>query len=200
MKNTFLLFLTTWIAFVVTSCVHVPPTDLVQEFNVINETADEWQAECHLVWNARELNDSISFSITTPAHMTMSDSAYFLIREGRISIFMMDPDRPLDHIYSTNHGVGGCCIKTRLYNLSTGAVYKWTQHLDWYPNLYSNPDFSYKHPTEEFANLDQEQWDAPFEWLCNSFSESNGGHSGHHTFQCLINDSIINAVQTQEID
>ncbi len=52
MKNIILLSLAIWIAFAVTSCVPVPPTDLVQEFNVINETADEWQAECHLVWNA----------------------------------------------------------------------------------------------------------------------------------------------------
>ena len=199
MKNTLVISLTIWIAFAVTSCVPVPPTDLVQKFNVINETADEWQAECHLVWNATELSDSIFFSITTPAHMTMSDSAYFLIREGRISIFMMDPYTPLDDIYSTNHGVGGCCIKTRLYNLSTGDVYQWTQHLDCYPNLYSCPDFSYKHPNEEqFPYLVYEQWDAPFEWLCSSISESSWSH-GHHTFQCLINDSILNAAQTQRI-
>ena len=192
MKNIILLSLAIWIAFAVTSCVPVPPTDLVQEFNVINETADEWQAECHLVWNATELSDSISFSITTPAHMTMSDSAYFIIDKGGTSMAIMEFFSPFYNMYHTYHGSGGCKIETRLCNLSTGDTYQWTQH------IFCLPNFSHKHPTEEQSPyLVYEQWDAPFEWLCNSFSESNGGHSGHHTFQCLINDSILNAAQTQ---
>ncbi len=85
------------------------------------------------------------------------------------------------YIGTVNYYYRECTPKaySRITNTRTQASYEWKQDLFDFPI----PDIEY-------------QQELPLRWDC-IVSEEETPQKGHHTFQCLINDSILNAAQTQ---
>ena len=166
--STFLVF-STLIMFC--SCGFHGKAEDTQTFKIINHTNDEWIIDIAVRWSGHN-NFRDSATITIPSSNEDSTSMYFLLHEEGYY---------WGYIGTVNYYYRECTPKaySRITNTRTQASYEWKQDLFDFPI----PDIEY-------------QQELPLRWDC-IVSEEETPQKGHHTFQCLINDSILNAAQTQ---